>query len=130
MAGEDARRTRMAPACRTVRWPALALVVLCGLGGCTTGRDYRRPEIAAAAQWRSGPAGAGSLADLGWWEVFGDPVLQELIRAALGENKDLRLAVARVAEARAQLGVTRANQVGRRGRQLRHRRTRVGLLST
>src|SRR5438445_11544047 len=103
MAGEDARRTRMAPACRTVRWPALALVVLCGLGGCTTGREYRRPEIAAAAQWRSGPAGAGSLADPGWWRVLGEPVLPELIRAAIGENTDLRLAGAPLAGAHAQL---------------------------
>ena len=120
----------MSPACRAVRWSSLALVVWCGLGGCTTGRDYKRPVIMSAAHWRTGPAGPGSLADLGWWELFGDAVLQELIRTALDENKDLRLAVARVAEARAQLGVTRANQLGGRGRQLRHRRTRVGLLST
>ncbi len=100
----------MSPACRAARWSSLGLVVLCGLGGCTTGRDYKRPEIMAAAHWRTGPAGPGSLADLGWWELFGDPVLQELIRTALDENKDLRLAVARVAEARAQLGVARASQ--------------------
>jgi outer membrane protein TolC len=48
------------------------------------------------------------VAELAWWELFQDETLQGLIRTALEENKDLRLAVARVAQARAQLGETRA----------------------
>jgi multidrug efflux system outer membrane protein len=49
-----------------------------------------------------------SLADLSWWEIFDDPVLQGLIRTALVNNYDVRLAVARVAEARASVGVSRS----------------------
>ncbi|HET9926002.1 MAG TPA: RND transporter, partial [Methylomirabilota bacterium] len=49
-------------------------------------------------------------ARLGWWQVFGDETLQGLIRTALEENKDVRVAVARVLEARAQLGLARSNQ--------------------
>ena len=49
-----------------------------------------------------------SLADLSWWEMFDDPVLQGLIRTALRNNYDVRLAVARVAEARAGVGVSRS----------------------
>jgi len=45
-----------------------------------------------------------------WWEVFKDEKLQELIRAALAANYDLRDAVARVDAARANLGITRSNQ--------------------
>jgi|WetSurMetagenome_2_1015567.scaffolds.fasta_scaffold05104_6 outer membrane protein, multidrug efflux system len=49
-----------------------------------------------------------SLADLAWWEMFNDPALQDLIRTALAQNYDVRLAVARVAEARASVGVSRS----------------------
>jgi multidrug efflux system outer membrane protein len=53
---------------------------------------------------------AASLADLKWFEVFHDEKLQELIGTALERNYDLRDAVARVEEARANLGITRSNQ--------------------
>lgn len=53
---------------------------------------------------------ASSIADLDWWALFQDPVLQGLIRDALTGNKDLQLAAARVQEVRALLGVTRADQ--------------------
>jgi outer membrane protein, multidrug efflux system len=56
------------------------------------------------------PAQAESFADLKWFEVFQDPQLQKLIRAALEHNYDLRDAVARVEEARASLGITRSSQ--------------------
>jgi multidrug efflux system outer membrane protein len=56
------------------------------------------------------PPQASSLADLKWFEVFKDPQLQVLVRASLEGNYDLRDAVARVEEARANLGITRSNQ--------------------
>ena len=88
----------------------LVLVMACVLAGCAVGPDYKRPAVLAPREWRSGSDRTGSMADLDWWQLFADPVLQELIRGALAENKDLRLAVARVAEARAQLGIARAAQ--------------------
>jgi multidrug efflux system outer membrane protein len=51
---------------------------------------------------------AESLADIPWWELFKDPVLQDLTRQALANNYDLRTAAARVEEARAQVGVARS----------------------
>jgi hypothetical protein len=80
------------------------------LAGCAVGPDYKRPAVPVPAEWRSPADAVGSLADLGWWQLFQDSVLQDLIRTALNENKDLGIAVARVAEARAQLGITRAAQ--------------------
>jgi multidrug efflux system outer membrane protein len=56
------------------------------------------------------PAQAESFADLKWFDVFQDPELQKLIRTALEHNYDLRDAVVRVQEARANLGITRSNQ--------------------
>ena len=86
----------------------VALLVTLLLSGCMVGPDYRRPELTVPADWRTGPAHETSLADVAWWEVFNDPALQELIRIGVEENRDVQIAVARVFEARAHLGVARA----------------------
>jgi multidrug efflux system outer membrane protein len=82
--------------------------------GCTVGPNYKRPQVAAPANFRAPnplpEPQASSLADLKWFEVFQDAQLQSLIRTALAQNYDLRDAVTRVEEARANLGVTRSNQ--------------------
>lgn len=93
----------------------LFAALLATLGaGCTLGPNYRRPGVAVPANFRAPeplPAGqAASLADLKWFEVFKDDKLQDLIRTALRQNYDLRDAVLRVEEARANLGITRSNQ--------------------
>ena len=85
----------------------------CSVVGCALGPDYERPEIEEPSAFRmqqDGQVDGHSLTDLRWWELFKDSHLQALIRYAQLENKDARLAVARVQEARAQLGVTGADQ--------------------
>ena len=78
--------------------------------GCKLGPDYKRPPVTTPDAWRDVPAAeAASLANAPWWEVFDDPTLQELIRIALVENKDLKIAVERIEEARARYGFTRAD---------------------
>jgi multidrug efflux system outer membrane protein len=90
------------------------LIAASWTAACTVGPNYKRPAVQIPQNFRAPdplPAPqATSLADLKWWEVFRDEKLQELIRAALTANYDLRDAVARVEEARANLGVTRSNQ--------------------
>lgn len=76
---------------------------------CAVGPDYERPSSDVPAAWRDGKAETESLADLEWWTLFGDPVLNELIQGALQSNFDARLAVERVAEVRARLGFVRAD---------------------
>jgi outer membrane protein, multidrug efflux system len=91
----------------------LATLALClGLAGCALGPDYRRPAVSAPDGWRDGGAASdpASLADLPWWSLFDDEELRRLVGAALEANRDLRIAVARVDQARAQLGVARAAQ--------------------
>ena len=83
--------------------------------GCKVGPNYRRPVIHPPDVFRgtgvdTPPADATSLADLKWFEVFKDERLQELIQTALRQNYDLRDAVLRVDAARANLGITRADQ--------------------
>jgi multidrug efflux system outer membrane protein len=62
----------------------------------------------AAYRFVEGTAQAESLADLPWFQVFDDPALQALIREAIGNNLDLRAAVARVEEARARAGIAKS----------------------
>jgi outer membrane protein, multidrug efflux system len=52
-----------------------------------------------------------SFGDQKWWDVFQDPELKELIRTALQNNYDVRIAATRILEAQAQLGITRADQL-------------------
>ncbi len=87
---------------------ALGLV----LAGCTLGQDYRRPPVPTPDTWRDGrPApDPAALADLAWWELFQDAQLRGLVQTALEANKDLAITVTRVDQARAGLGVTRADQ--------------------
>ena len=85
-------------------------VLLLGLalGGCLVGPDYRRPALDTPASWRFADKEARDLADTAWWEQFRDQELNGLIIAALRENKDLKIAAARVEEFRGRYGVARA----------------------
>ena len=82
--------------------------------GCVVGPNYKRPATAVPQSFRAPEPlplpEAASFADLKWFEVFKDERLQDLIRMSLEQNYDLRDAVARVEEARANLGITRSNQ--------------------
>jgi outer membrane protein, multidrug efflux system len=106
--------------------------VVLSMAACTVGPNYKRPAVDAPASFRgvspaeepaapasSSPAVSGSstpgsipasLGDEKWWEVFEDKELQQLIRTALKNNYDVRIAATRVLEAQAQLGITRADQ--------------------
>lgn len=92
------------------------VIILTLVAGCSVGPKYGRPPVTQPTVYRGSviPAAApslDSLADLRWFEVFKDERLQDLIRAALVNNYDLREAVARVAAARANLGITRSDQI-------------------
>ena len=91
---------------------ATAIIIL--LNGCMVGPDYRRPAVTTPDAFRGASAAITpdkqSIAELKWFEVFQDEQLQELIRTALTQNYDLRDAVARVDAARANLGITQADQ--------------------
>jgi multidrug efflux system outer membrane protein len=105
------------------------------LTGCTVGPNYKRPAVnvptvyrqpveaatttpAAKGPDQAVPPGAAtaenpaaSLGDEKWWEVFQDKELQGLIRTAIKNNYDVRIAATRILQAQAQLGITRADQL-------------------
>lgn len=105
------------------------LVLLSALPGCTLGPDYQRPEITAPpayleeAPWKEAVP-ADELDKGFWWQLYGDPVLNDLQQRALKENQTLKAAVARVDQARAAANISETtlyprldlNPAARRGR--------------
>jgi multidrug efflux system outer membrane protein len=98
----------------TSRIAAVSLLVLAlVLSGCAVGPNYKRPAVDTPQTFRGAPAeanSASSFADQKWTEVFQDPELQKLIRAALEKNYDVRLAATRILQAQAQLSITRSDE--------------------
>ena len=115
---------------------SFAGLVFCGalfcMNACSVGPNYKRPAANVPSTYREAlaPAGAASestptppnaatvggsasipLGEEKWWDVFQDQELQGLIRTALKNNYDVRIAATRVLQAQAQLGITRADQL-------------------
>lgn len=66
------------------------------LSGCMIGPHYQRPKVDTPESWRFEEKEARDVANTAWWEQFEDPILNELIHTALKENKDLKIATARI----------------------------------
>jgi multidrug efflux system outer membrane protein len=107
--------------CRTLAAIGAVAAIATTISGCMVGPDYKRPPVDPPGAFRTADAGnpaasgstvaaAGSIADQQWSQVFEDETLRTLIRTALEHNYDLQLAAARILEAQAQLGITRADQ--------------------
>ena len=96
---------------RFMRVPFVSIAVVV-VASCTLGRDYKRPAIETPCTYRFGSTGTStaSLADLQWFELFRDDTLTQLVKAALQENFEVRIAAERVLQARAAYGITRAGQ--------------------
>jgi NodT family efflux transporter outer membrane factor (OMF) lipoprotein len=96
----------------------LPALILLFLAGCAVGPDYHQPKMDVPAAFHAAPAQTNQAPNAiapgsgfgleGWWRNFNDPMLDKLIREAVATNLDVRLAEARVREARAQLQAARA----------------------
>lgn len=86
-----------------------ALVILL-VGGCALGPDFQEPVVVAPEAYRTRVMPADAASDLKWWALFDDPLLYDLVTTALENNRDLKIAVSRIEQARAVLGFTRADQ--------------------
>lgn len=78
------------------------------LPGCTVGPDYVRPEPETPAAWRYEISETSDIANTAWWAQFDDPTLDGLVRTALVNNRDVRIAAARVEEFAARVDIARA----------------------
>jgi outer membrane protein, multidrug efflux system len=93
----------------------IVAIALLMLTGCAVGPNYKRPPVTVPGGYRGlapdiGQQTIASIGDEKWWTVFQDEQLQALIREALSQNYDVRIAAARVLQAQAVLGITRADQ--------------------
>jgi multidrug efflux system outer membrane protein len=94
-----------------------AAVLLLTLSACKVGPNYNRPALAVPDQYRGlapglgGQAAGGPFGEMKWQSIFQDETLQNLIKEALTNNYDIRIAATNILEAQASLGVTRSNQL-------------------
>ena len=95
------------------RWTAWALAITCGLTACSLAPTYKRPEVDLAPHWgeRTQALSTAQLQDIPWESLYTDAHLRVLIRTALERNHDVRIAVARMQEARAVWDVQAADRV-------------------
>jgi len=85
---------------------AVFILTLLLISGCTVGPDFEEPVVESPESYRTPVKPAGDLADLKWWELFNDPLLVSMITTALENNRDIKIAVSRISQARAALGFT------------------------
>ena len=71
-------------------------VLILVLFGCMVGPNYKRPGVDVPQSFRFEEKEAKDLANTAWWQQFDDPVLNDLIQIALQENKDVKVAAARI----------------------------------
>jgi multidrug efflux system outer membrane protein len=93
-----------------IRRFALGALTL-ALAACSLAPTYERPASPVAQSWPAAAEGARQVSDVRWRNFYTDPRLQVLIGTALENNRDLRIAVARVAEARGMYGVQQADRL-------------------
>ena len=97
--------------------PWIAIALLLSFCACKVGPNYKRPALTVPDQYRgvapdaSTQPHAASFGEMKWGEVFQDQILESLIREALTNNYDLRIAAARVNQAKAIVGIRRADQL-------------------
>jgi multidrug efflux system outer membrane protein len=99
--------------------PSKALLAICGSGialcsGCAVGPDYHRPAAEVAPAWEPAApwheaAPGDTLIKGNWWELFQDPDLNPLVLRAVANNQNLRVAAARLDQARDQLTIARSD---------------------
>src|SRR3984885_8435662 len=126
-------KIRMTQTVKRIPCSLAFVLAMAGFTGCAVGPNYKRPPVDVPGMYRGSTAdtpvtadakpqpgqperakaeqAADSLGDAKGWQVFRDPHLQSLIRTALKNNYDVRIAATRVLQAQAQLGITRADQL-------------------
>lgn len=89
-----------------------AAAVIAAMAGCTVGPDYHQPQVSTPNHWSEPLVGGETNAPVplaAWWQNFHDAELDSLINRAVQSNLDLRIAQARVREARAKYGIASAD---------------------
>lgn len=94
----------------TPKYATCIILLTLVLTGCAVGPDFQHPEVDAPETYRSEVLPEQEPADLQWWELFDDPALYSLVRSALDNNRDIKIAISRIEQSRSAVGFTRADQ--------------------
>jgi multidrug efflux system outer membrane protein len=81
---------------KAMRRVIASLILSLALFGCLVGPDYQRPQIDTPQTWRVEDKNVQAITNTAWWEQYNDPVLNELVKSALQDNKDVKIAAARI----------------------------------
>ena len=73
-----------------------SLTLSLALFGCMVGPDYQRPQVDVPQIWRVEDKSVQAVTNTSWWEQYNDPVLNGLVQSALQDNKDVKIAAARI----------------------------------
>jgi len=90
--------------------PVLLILLL---SGCAVGPDFKEPVVKTPDAYRTDVMPAAPISDLKWWELFDDPQLSALVKTALENNRDVKIAISRIEQAQAGVGFTQADQYPR-----------------
>jgi len=111
---EAVRRCSSCELFKGMKLKSLALLLpACLLVACTTGPDYKRPDMVLPESWPTQQGDAAqkvSGTSEQWWHLYADAFLDQIEDEALAHNTDIQVAAAHVLEIRAQLGITEADQ--------------------
>ena len=115
----------MKKGCTKSRWTGIALALL--LSGCAVGPDYQAPELELPETWPEHIelSQTERMDWRNWWRQFDDPALTALVERATQDNLELAVQLARIQEARAQLGFADAELFPSVGYQLEANRERT-----
>jgi len=99
------------------RWTKYTVLILVAFSvtGCAVGPNFQKPVVNSPKEFRFDPSDVDSVATLEWWSLFNDTVLDTLIRESLRANYDVRIAAARLEEARAAMRYNKADNFPKLG---------------
>ncbi|PHS63310.1 MAG: hypothetical protein COB12_09815 [Flavobacterium sp.] len=86
-----------------------SVLILLNLFSCKVGEDYEREEQNLPEAYRQDSKIEATIATINWWELFKDPILVELINTALKENKNIKIAAARLQESQIFFDISKAD---------------------
>ncbi len=101
---------------KRIAGPLALMLILWGLHtGCMVGPKLDKPQVLTDDQFRSDSVAGDSMINLAWWDLFSEPALDTLIYLALAHNHDVLIAISRIEQAYAVLGVSKADLYPRFG---------------
>ncbi len=86
---------------KTIKSSLLLCLIILGIQACKMGPNYSRPDLNVDVDWDSTAVKGDQVAQIKWWDLYQDSLLESYISEALKENYNLRVAAAKIQELQA-----------------------------